>query len=77
MRHVRNAVLNLKRQDAGVVLNEGIGSMESTGIAISYYPNEFEKRIETFRKNFANMRELLKEQKTDEQRTEDFLNIAK
>lgn len=77
MRHVRSAVLNLKRQDAGIVLNEGIGSMESTGIAISYYPNEFEKRIETFRKNFANMEELLKEQKTDEQRTSDFLNIAK
>lgn len=77
MRHVRTAVLNLKRQDAGIVLNEGIGSMESTGIAISYYPNEFEKRIETFRKNFTNMEELLKEQKTDEQRTSDFLNIAK
>ncbi|NLI35108.1 MAG: DUF5110 domain-containing protein [Bacteroidales bacterium] len=77
MRHVRTAVLNLKRQDAGIVLNEGVGSMESTGIAISYYPNEFEKRIETFRKNFTNMEELLKEQKTDEQRTSDFLNIAK
>jgi len=77
MRHVRSAVLNLKRQDAGIVLNEGIGSMESTGIAISYYPNEFEKRIETFRKNFASMEELLKEQKTDEQRASDFLNIAK
>lgn len=77
MRHVRSAVLNLKRQDAGIVLNEGIGSMESTGIAISYYPNEFKQRIETFRKNFTNMEELLKEQKTDEQRTSDFLNIAK
>lgn len=77
MRHVRNAVLNLKRQDAGIVLNEGIGSMESTGIAISYYPNEFEKRIETFRKNFTNMEELLKEQKTNGQRTSDFMNIVK
>lgn len=77
MRHVRTAVLNLKKEDAGVVLNEGIGTMESTGIAISYYPEQFKQRIESFRKNFSNMEELLKQQNTNEQRTKDFLDIAR
>lgn len=77
MRHVRAAVLNLKKEDAGVVLNEGIGTMESTGLAISYYPNQFKQRVETFRKNFAQMEELLKQQKTNEQRIKDFIDIAR
>jgi alpha-glucosidase (family GH31 glycosyl hydrolase) len=77
MRHVRAAVLNMKKEDAHVVLNEGIGTMESTGIAITYYPNEFKQRVELFRKNFANMDDLLRQQQTDAQRTKDFLDIAK
>lgn len=77
MRHVSSAVLNLKKQDAGVVLNEGIGTMESTGVAISYYPTEFKQRIELFRQNFNNMEQLLQQQKTSEKHTADFLNIAR
>ena len=82
MRHVRNAVLQLKKQNAGIVLNEGIGTMESTGIAITYYPNELKQQIETFRKNFNNIEELLKEQKAGSKdlKNEDsdtFLNTVK
>lgn len=77
MRHVRAAVLHLKSQNAGVVLNEGIGSMESTGIALSYYPNEFKQRIETFRKNFADLDNLLKDQKLNEQELGDFNRAVK
>jgi alpha-glucosidase (family GH31 glycosyl hydrolase) len=76
MRHVGSAVLNLKKEDAGVVLCEGIGTMESTGIAISYNPQEFKQRVEMFRKNFASMKELLQQQKAKQQQIADFLDIA-
>jgi hypothetical protein len=52
--------------------------MESTDMALTYYPNEFKQRIELFRKNFANLNELLKAQaKFDEKKTKVFLNIVR
>ena len=77
MRYIREAVVNLKKQDAGIVLNEGIGSMESTGIALSYYPDKFKQRVSLFRKNFSNLGNLLKEQKLNQQEITDFLNNVK
>lgn len=77
MRYIRMAVVNLKKQNAGIVLNEGIGSMESTGIAFSYYPDEFKQRVNLFRRNFSNLDNLLKEQKLNQQEITDFLNSVR
>jgi alpha-glucosidase (family GH31 glycosyl hydrolase) len=77
MRHIREAVLMLKQQDAGIVLKEELGTMESTNMAISYYPNEFKQRIELFRKNYTNLDGILKEQGLNQNLTDAFKNIVK
>jgi len=78
MKHIRQAVDACKQIYAGIVWSEEIGTMESTDMALTYYPNEFKQRIELFRKNFANLNELLKAQaKFDEKKTKVFLNIVR
>jgi hypothetical protein len=73
-RHIQQAVLNLKKQQAEIVLNEELGTMESTGRAITYYPNEFKKRIEAFRNNYSNLPVILKAQNLDQETVNRFLN---
>lgn len=77
LRHVELAVRDLKMRDAGIVLTEDLGTMESTGRSITYYPSEFKQRIETFRKNYANLPEVLKGQKLSEANADWFLNAVK
>lgn len=77
MRHIRQAVQAVKQLRAGVVWNEELGTMESTDMALTYYPNEFRQRVELFRKNFANLDEVLKAQKFDAKLTNAFLKIVR
>lgn len=77
LRHVELAVRDLKMRDAGIVLTEDLGTMESTGRSITYYPSEFKQRIETFRKNYSNLPEVLKGQKLSEANADWFLNAVK
>jgi len=74
LRHIQQTVLNLKKQQAGIVLNEELGTMESTGRSITYYPNEFKQRIEAFRSNYSNLPEILKSQNLNEETANWFLN---
>lgn len=73
MRHIRQAVQAVKQISASIVWSEELGTMESTNMALTYYPNEFKQRVELFRRNFARLDELLKEQKFDQKKTDAFL----
>jgi hypothetical protein len=77
MRHIRQAVQAVKQIHAGIVLKEELGTMESTDLSLSYYPNEFKQRVELFRKNFSQLDEILKDQKFDEKSTNLFLQIVR
>jgi len=77
LRHVQQTVLDLKKRQAGIVLTENLGTMESTGRAITYCPDQFVKRIELFRKNYANLPDVLKEQKLDQKAIDWFMEAVK
>ena len=74
--HICQATLELKKFNAGIVLNESLGTMESTGRAITYYPEEFNKRIEAFRKNYTELPNILKSEKLSEKAQAWFLNYV-
>lgn len=76
LRRIQQNVLQLKRDDAGIVLKEELGTMESTGLAIGYYPDQFKSRMETFRKNFANLPEVLKNQGLKQEHIDKFLKAT-
>ena len=75
--HARAAVLQLKQKQAGIVLNEELGTMESAGGCITYYPDEFKQRIEAFRANYANLPAVLQAQKLDQETIDWFVKAVK
>ncbi|MCI1648638.1 MAG: glycoside hydrolase family 31 protein [Bacteroides sp.] len=77
LRHVQQTILDLKKRQAGIVLTERLGTMESTGRAITYYPDQFVKGIEIFRKNYTNLPDVLKEQKLDQKTIDWFMSAVK
>jgi len=76
LRRIQQNVLELKKADAGIVLKEELGTMESTGLAIGYYPDQFKSRMETFKKNFANLPEVLKSQGLKQEHIDKFLKAT-
>lgn len=50
--------------------------MESTGLAISYNPEQFAERIKAFRTNYANLKQVLKDQGLDENGIKKFLRAT-
>ena len=50
--------------------------MESTGVAISYAPQEAEQRIEAFRRNYANLKQVLVESGMEEAEADKFIQKA-
>lgn len=75
-RHIQQNVVALKYHAAYIVLNEALGTMESTGTAIGYHPEEFAERIAAFRANYANLRQVLKDNKVDDEFAEKFVRLA-
>ena len=75
-RHIQQNVVALKYHAAHIVLNEALGTMESTGTAIGYHPEEFAERIAAFRANYANLRQVLKDNKVDDEFAEKFMRLA-
>ena len=49
----------LRRNKSYIVFNEELGTLESTGRAISYYPERFAELVAAFRKNYANLPAIL------------------
>ena len=77
LRHMQQAVLALKKRQAGIVLTEELGTMESTGRAITYKPEELKQRIESFRNNYTRLPEVLKGQKLDQGTTDWFMEYVR
>jgi hypothetical protein len=75
-RHIQQNAIKLKRQNPGIVFTEELGTMESTGMAITYYPSKFSEYIALFRKNYAHLSDVLKAQKLDDNTINDFLRTA-
>lgn len=73
MRHIASGIVALKYQNAGIVLNEGIGTMGSMAESIEYYPEKFWDLIRTFETNYANLPQLLKDNKLKPEQIEKFL----
>lgn len=75
-RHIQQGCIALKSSNPGFVFNEQLGTMESTGVAISYAPQEAEQRIEAFRHNYANLKQVLLESGMEEAETDKFIQKA-
>jgi alpha-glucosidase (family GH31 glycosyl hydrolase) len=62
---IQKSVLALKFKDAGIVLGEELGTMESAGRRMTYYPDQSDSILKTFRANYLNLPQILKAQKLD------------
>ena len=51
----------MKYHNPGIVFAEPLGTMESAGIAITYNPEKQKQIVETFRKNYASLADILKQ----------------
>ncbi len=60
-RHIQQNTTEIKKKQPGIVFDEKLGTMESTGIALTYHPEQLASRIAAFRDNYANLPEILKE----------------
>ena len=67
------AITALKNRDAGIVLTPAMGATEATSIALTYSPERFNELIETFKRNYSQMPEMLKEQKLNEANSQWFM----
>ncbi len=75
-KHLGKAVTALKYRDAYIVLKDALGCMESTGEALSYYPERFNELIRQFRQNYARLPQVLQEQGLNEENQQWFLNAV-
>ena len=75
-RHIQQGCVAIKNSNPGFVFNEQLGTMESTGVAISYTPQEAEQRIEAFRRNYANLKQVLLESGLAEAEADKFVQKA-
>jgi hypothetical protein len=71
---LRDAVVGLKYKDAGIVLNDGLGTMASTGMSITYYPEKFNVLMQNFNDNLQNLPAILKDQKLNDANIQWFLH---
>ena len=76
LRHIQQGCIAVKSRTPGFVFNEQLGTMESTGVAISYAPQEAEQRIEAFRRNYANLKQVLVESGMEEAEANKFVQKA-
>ena len=60
-RHIQQNCIAVKYHNPGIVFAEPLGTMESAGIAMSYNPEKQKQIVETFRKNYASLADILKQ----------------
>ena len=75
MRHVRKGIVKLKYSNAGIVLNEELGTMGSLGEALQYYPDRFNELVKAFKTNYRNLPEILKANKVGDAAAAKFLRM--
>lgn len=65
-RRLKKSFVAMKYRHAGIDYIEELGNMESIGRAVTYYPSEFNTRMETFRQNYSRLPELLEKQRLND-----------
>ncbi|MDR1762728.1 MAG: glycoside hydrolase family 31 protein [Dysgonamonadaceae bacterium] len=70
---IGKAVVALKYRNAGIVLSDDLGTMESANREISYYPERLAASVETFNRHYENLPEILNNQKLDDENQKWFL----
>lgn len=60
-RHIQQNCIAVKYHNPGIVFAEPLGTMESAGIAMTYNPEKQKQIVETFRKNYASLADILKQ----------------
>lgn len=73
-RRLGRAIEQLKYRDAGIVLKDGLGTMGSLNEALMYAPDQLAELVETYRRNYQNLPEVLKEQGLSDENTRWLLN---
>ena len=73
-KRLQKSIVALKYKNADIVLNEELGTMESTGRSIEYAPEQMNQLITTFIRNYANLPEILKQHKLSQEHIQWFLN---
>lgn len=76
MRRIGQNNYRLKRQKAGIVFGEELGTMESTGRAISYYPDRMNELVAAFRANYQRLPQLLDANGVTEKQREIYLRAT-
>ena len=60
-RHIQQNCIAVKYHNPGIVFAEPLGTMESAGIAMTYNPEKQKQIVEIFRKNYASLADILKQ----------------
>lgn len=77
MRRLVQNVYRLKRTPMpNIVLSEALGTMESTGRAITYHPEQMPELVARFAKNFARLPQVLKENGVPDKEISNFLKAT-
>lgn len=75
-RHIQQGCIAAKSKTPGIVFKDELGTMESTGVALGYYPNDFNSIIQKFRTNYSNLKEALSKSGIEGKEAEDFIRKA-
>lgn len=76
-RRIHNEVFKIKQADAEVVLTEDLAVLESTGLALGYYPAQFNERLARFNDIKSRLRNVLEtQQRFPAEKIPYFLRIA-
>lgn len=60
-RHIQQNCVAMKYRNPAIVFAEPLGTMESAGIAMTYNPEKQKQIVETFRKNYGSLADILKQ----------------
>ena len=63
MKVMKKTMTAMKYRDAGIDYVDGLGEMGSIGQALTYFPQEFNTRVQAFQENYKNLPALLDKQK--------------
>ena len=75
-RRLQKGIVALKYRDADIVLNEELGTMESTGRSIEYTPEQMDRLVADFIRNYDKLPEILKQHKLSEENVQWFLKAV-
>ena len=75
-RRLQKGIVALKYRDAEIVLNEELGTMESTGRSIEYTPEQMDRLVADFIRNYDKLPEILKQHKLSVENVQWFLKAV-